>query len=216
MTSGLAFEVLEARAEPYAMAPTIVLRLGIASTSPEPVHAIALNCQIRIEPQRRTYDADEEHDLYDVFGETSQWARSLRPFLWVNVAVMVTSFTGRTETDLVIPCTYDMEVAGARYLHALRGGDIPIVVLFSGTVFGAGLDPGEGRFSARPVSWSDETTYRLAQAVWRGAMDQHFPNSAWLRLSHENLDALGRFRADRGLTTWDQTLERLFKEVGEP
>lgn len=216
MTGGLGFDVVSARAERYAMAPTVVLGLRVTSASSQPVHAIALSCQIRIEPQLRTYSDEEERDLYEVFGETSQWSRSLRPFFWANVPVMVAGFTGQTDVDLAIPCTYDMDVAGARYLGGLRGGDIPIVVLFSGTVFGPGSDGGQGRFSARPVAWSDETSYLLPQRVWREAMDQHFPNSAWMRVTKQNLDTLGRFRADRGLTTWDQTLERLFKEVGEP
>ena len=50
-----------------------------------PVHAVALRCQIRIEPQRRRYDADEEARLVELFGETPQWGDSLRPFLWTHV-----------------------------------------------------------------------------------------------------------------------------------
>ena len=32
----------------------------------------------------------------------------------------VQGFTGSTEVDLALPCTYDFEVVGSRYLHALR------------------------------------------------------------------------------------------------
>ncbi len=213
MSAGLGFDVVGARAEPHAAAPTIALRLRVTAPGEEPVHAVALSCQIRIEPQRRTYTPAEEERLYDLFGDTPQWGQSLRPFLWTNVSTMITRFTGATEIDLLVPCTYDMEVAGARYLHGLGDGEIPLLLLFSGTAFGAGTSA--GAFAARPISWSDEASYRLPQRVWREAMDLYFPNAGWLRLSHENLDGLARFKTARALATWDQTVERLLKEVGE-
>ncbi len=48
---------------------------------------------------------------------------------------MVPGFTSVTETELPVPCTYDLEVASARYLQALDDGTIPLLLLFSGTVF---------------------------------------------------------------------------------
>ena len=213
MSAGLGFEVVGARPEPYAASPTINLRLRITAPGDEPVHAVALKCQVRIEPQRRTYSPAEEERLYELFGETPQWGDSLRPFLWTHVSTMVAGFTGATEVDLALPCPYDMEVAGVRYLHGLVDGDIPLILLFSGTSFGPGV--GAGGFSARPVSWADESTFRLPRRVWREAMDLSFPNCGWLRLRHETLDDLARFKADRALATWDQTIERLLKEVGD-
>lgn len=216
MTAGLGFEVVGARAEPYAAVPTIMLRLRITTASDEPVHALALNCQVRIEPQRRTYAADEEEHLYELFGETPQWGASLRPFLWTHLSSMVTGFTGETEVDLPIPCSYDMEVAGVRYLHALSEGDIPLILLFSGTAFGPGIGAGGGKFSARPVAWNDEAAYRLPAKVWRDMMDMYFPNSGWLRLGRETLHDLARYKGARALATWDQAVERLLKEAGDP
>ena len=64
--------------------------------------------------------------------------RSLRPFLWTHVATTVTGFTARTEIDLPVTCTYDFEVAGTKYFHALDDGEIPLVLLFSGTTFSRG------------------------------------------------------------------------------
>lgn len=215
MSSDLGFEVVGGRAEPYAAEPTIMLRLRITAPDDAPVHALALKCQIRIEPQLRTYSAEEEERLYDLFGATPQWGDSLRPFLWTHVSSMITKFTGETEVDLPIICSYDMEVAGARYLHGLVGGDIPLILLFSGTAFGPGALAGGGGFSARPVAWSDEAAYRLPVQVWRDMMDLYFPNSGWLRLSRETLDDLARFKGVRGLATWDQAVERLLKEAGE-
>jgi hypothetical protein len=53
-------------------------------------------------------------------------------------------------------------------------------------------------------------------ALWRDTMDTYFPNSGWVRLDRATLDALRRYRASRGLPTWDQAVGRLFKEAGEP
>ncbi len=209
MTS-LAFEVLGAAAEPYAAVPTLMLRLRITEDERSPVHAVALKCQIRIEPQRRQYDLDTAERLYDIFGDAGQWGASLRPFLWTHVATMVPSFVGSIEIDLPITCTYDFEVAGTGYLRALRDGEIPLLLLFSGTTFAKG---GAG-FLAEPISWNVDASYRLPVRVWRDTMDHYFPNSGWIRVSTSTMDALDRFRAQAALPTWDQTVERLLKEAG--
>jgi hypothetical protein len=56
----LSFEVVSSRAEPHAAIPTIMLRLRVEDADGFSVHALALRCQIRIEPQRRRYSAEEE------------------------------------------------------------------------------------------------------------------------------------------------------------
>ena len=101
--SPVSFEIVGARVEAYAAVPTLDLRLRI--TSREPVHALALRCQIMIEPKRRHYGPDEERRLTELFGETPRWGETLRPFLWTNVSLTVTGFTGETEVDLPITCT---------------------------------------------------------------------------------------------------------------
>ena len=45
-------------------------RLQVSETDGGTVHALALRCQIRIEPQRRRYTPEEEVRLYELFGET--------------------------------------------------------------------------------------------------------------------------------------------------
>ncbi len=210
MTS-LAFAVVDAGAEAHAAVPTIMLRVRVTETEGGTVHALALRCQIRIEPQRRRYQADEESRLYELFGETPRWGDSLRPFLWTHASTTIAGFTGSTEFDLPIECTYDFEVAAAKYLHALAAGEIPLILLFSGTVF----TRGERGFAAEPVSWNLEASYRLPVAVWRGVMDLYFPNSGWLRVDRDTLDRLQRFKAARAVPTWDQAFELLLKHAGE-
>ncbi len=157
LMSPVSFDVVGARVEAYAAVPTLMLRLQITAADAAPVHAIMLRSQIMIEPKRRHYDSDEELRLTELFGETPRWGDTLRPFLWTNVATTVPGFTGGIEVDLPITCTYDFEIAAAKYMHSLNDGEIPIVAMFSGTVFGrstVGL-------SAAPVSWSEEASYRL-------------------------------------------------------
>jgi hypothetical protein len=210
MTS-LAFDVVGARAEPHAAAPTIMLRLRIEEADGGRIHALALRCQIRIEPQRRRYSPEEECKLYELFGDPPHWGDSLRPFLWTHVSATIPGFTGSTEIDLPVECTYDFEVAGAKYLHALGDGEIPLLLLFSGTVFTRGASG----FSAEPVAWNQEASFRLPVTVWRQVMDRYFPNSGWVRVSRDMLDRLQRFKAGRAVPTWDQAFEALLKEAGE-
>lgn len=208
--TGLAFEVVGARPEPHAAVPTIMLRLRITETGGG-VHALALRCQIRIEPQRRRYRAEEEDRLYELFGVPARWGESLHPFLWTHVSTTLAGFTGSTEVDVPVPCTYDFEVAGAKYLHSLSDGEIPLLLLFSGTLF----TRGERGFAAEPVGWEQEATYRMPVAVWRGVMDLYFPDSGWVRVGRETLDRLQRFKGSRALPTWDLAFEQLLKEAGE-
>jgi len=188
-----------------------MLRLRVSEAAGNEVHALVLRCQIRIEPQRRRYSVEEEERLYELFGETPRWGDTLRPFLWSHVSAALGCFSGSTELDLPVGCTYDFEVTAAKYLHALAGGEVPLLLLFSGTAF----TQGSGGFAAEPVGWDREASYRMPVAVWRDLMDQYFPNSGWLRLGRGTLDALQQFKASRALPTWDQALTQLLKEAAQ-
>ena len=208
--SPLHFAVVDARPEAHAATPTLLLRLRVTAAGDEPVHAVALRCQVMIEPQRRRYEREEKELLTELFGEAPRWGDTLRPFLWTNVGTTLTGFAGSTEVDLAVPCTYDMEVAAAKYFHSLGGGEVPIVVLFSGTVFTRGTS-GLGTL---PIAWHEEAAFRLPVSVWRAVIDMYFPNSGWLRLDVDSLAALQRFRRERALLSWDATVAALLKEAG--
>ena len=208
----LVFDVVNARAEPYAAVPTLLLELRVAEITGATVHALVLRGQVRIEPQLRRYSRAEEEHLLELFGEPPQWGDSLRPFLWTHISAAVPGFSGSTEVELPIVCTYDFEVAAAKYLHGLQDGEIPLTLLFSGTVF----LKGESGVTASPVPWHKEARYRLPVARWREVMDLYFPNSGWMRVSRETLDRLQRFKAARAVPSWDLALEALLKEAGEP
>jgi Family of unknown function (DUF6084) len=207
----LDFECLGGRAEPYAAVPTLALRIGLTEASGQPIHTVALRCQIRIQPARRRYSPQEAERLLDLFGETSRWGDTLKPLQFATVSHQVPGFTARTEFDLLVPCTYDFEVASAKYFHALDDGEIPLLMLFSGTVFARV----PGGFAVEPVPWDKEVDYRLPVRVWRELMDRYFPNSAWLRLRRDTLDALQLFKSRQALATWDEAIEALLKQSGE-
>ena len=207
----LIFGCTGATAERYAATPTLTFALTVTERSGVAVHAIALRCQIRIEPHRRRYSAAEARRLHDLFGDPSRWADTVKPIQLATVTTMVPKFSDVTEVDLPVPCTYDLEVASARYLHGLDDGTIPLLLLFSGTVFVAG-SAGEG-FSVELVPWSAEASYRLPVSVWKDLVDMHFPGSAWLRCSRGTLDALSEFKTERALPTWDATLAALLDEA---
>lgn len=216
----LVFECLGARPEPYAVMPTMLLRLRVSETSGARVDGISLRVQIRIEPTRRRYSADEAARLHDLFGDQSRWGDTLKPLQFTTVAVMVPRFNGSTEIDIPINCTYDLEIASTKYFNGVDGGSIPLLLLFSGTVF---TTDGH-RLQAHQVPWSKECDFPLPVTVWREMIDQHFPNSAWVLMSRETMDALQRYKTDHALTTWDATLTALLDhvhalnepEVGQP
>jgi hypothetical protein len=201
----LTFTVLDVVPEPYGAAPTLLFRVRLAESTGAVVHAVALRAQIQIEPQRRGYTGSEGDGLADLFGPPDRWSSTVRPILWTHAGTMVRGFTGDVEFDLPVLCTYDFEVAAAKYLHALRDGTIPLQFLFSGTVFGRGSSD----FAVQQVPWDREERYDMPVSVWRDLIRQHFPNTGWVRLDRDTIDALAAYRSARGLLGFDDAITSL-------
>lgn len=208
----LTFACLDAVAERHAAVPTLALRLRITETTGTRIGAIVLRCQIRIQPQQRRYSAAEGEQLHDLFGEPERWADTQNPMQLATVAVMVPAFTGSIDVEVPVPCSYDLEVAAGRYFAALDDGEVPLLMLFSGTVF----TQGAAGLVIEQVPWHKECAYRLPVRVWREIMDLYFPNAGWLRLRRDTLDALGRYKSRSALATWDDTVAALLATVGHP
>ena len=204
------FAVNGIEVERYAATPSLSLKVRIAETSGTSVHAVALRCQLRIEPQRRGYDQGEAVGLLDLFGERARWTDTRRPFLWMHTSAMVPGFTGDTEATLPLPLSYDLEVAAGKYLHAVRDGDIPLSLMFSGTAF----LKGNNNFQVLQIPWNTDLTYRMPARFWREAMDQYFPGAGWIRLQRDTLDALLRVRSDLGLPSWEETFTAVLAKAG--
>jgi hypothetical protein len=205
----LAFDCVGARAERFAVVPSLTLRLRITETSGQRVDAIALRCQIRVEPQKRRYSAQEAERLRDLFGETDRWADTLKPLQWTTLSTMVPGFTGAITQDLAVPCTFDLEIASTRFFDAVSDGVIPLLLLFSGTIFSTK----DGRLSVQQVPWSKESSFGLPMEVWRATVDAHFPNSAWLPVHRDTLDAVQRFKSRNALPTWDSAVAAMLEQV---
>jgi hypothetical protein len=165
-----------------------------------------LQAQIRIQSPQRRYSALEQDRLQDLFGLPSQWGETLRDRLWTTCNTTVGAFTGRTEAHLPVPCSYDLNIAATKYFYALEEGEVPLLFLFSGTIFYAAPD---GRLQVQQVSWDKEAAYRMPVRAWRDIMEAHYPNSAWLYLHRDIFDRLYAYKRSHGLATWDQTLDQL-------
>jgi hypothetical protein len=210
----LTFEVEGAEAVPYAASPLLALRLRVTNAEAgELIQTIVLRCQIQIEAARRRYDTGEQERLRDLFGEPSRWGQTLRAMLWTNTSVVVPPFKGVAVVDLQVPCTFDFNVAATKYFAGLEGGEVPLALLFSGTVFYQGEG---GALQVAQIPWEKEACFRLPVAVWRGMMDAYYPNTAWLCLSRDAFERLYRYKVRRGIPTWEQALEKLVPETEEP
>lgn len=209
----LRFEVESAEAVPFAIAPVIALKLRVENAaSGESIHTVALRAQIQIEVTRRTYTAQDREQLLDLFGEPDRWSRTLRTMLWTHASTVIPSFEGQIVTDLQVPCTFDFNIAATKYFYGLSEGDIPLELLFSGTVFYTGR---EGTLQVAPISWDKEARFRLPLTTWREMMDAYYPNSAWLCLHRDTFDRLYRYKVRRGIATWEQALESVLPAAEE-
>ena len=136
----LTFAVEQVEADRFALAPTLVFKLAIERSGGGTVRSVALNAQIRVAATRRSYDTGEQERLLEVFGPPEGVVTKPAQLPWTTTTVQVPSFEDATVVDLPIACTYDLEVASAQYFHSLEGGEIPLEVLFSGTIFYAERD----------------------------------------------------------------------------
>jgi hypothetical protein len=202
----LHFQIEGAEAVTHAAAPLIVLKLRIRNFPvTETIHTLGLRCQVQIEPAKRRYLPQEQEKLLDLFGEPERWSRTVRPLLWMNTSVAVPGFTGDLLVNLELPCTFDFNVAATKYFHALAGGDIPVCVMFSGTVFYKGADDA---LQVAQVPWDREANLRLPVSVWKEMMDMHYPGTAWLALQRETFEQLYLYKMRHGLPTWEQAITR--------
>ncbi len=211
----LNFSVEGADLVPFAIAPTLALKLRIDNTGPEErIESVMLQCQVQIEATQRRYATAEQPRLLDLFGEPERWGKTLRTMLWTNASVNVRPFTGSTLVDLHIPCTFDFNVAATKYFHALEAGEVPLALLFSGTIF---YEHAEHGLQVSQISWNKEAHYRLPVAVWRRVIDHYYPNTSWLNLRRDVFDRLNEFKMRNSIPTWDQAMERLLSEsAGAP
>ena len=208
----LDFRVEGAEVLEYAAVPSLLFKLRVENLEEEPIRSVSLNTQVRIAATQRHYDTAEQQRLLEIFGAPHRWGQTLRSLLWAHTTLQVPRFSGSTVVDMPIPCTYDMEVIGSKYFHALEDGEVPLEFLFSGTIFYAAEG---GRLQIARVSWEKEAEFRLPVQLWKETMERYFPNSAWLRLRKDAFDRLYDYKVSRGFPTWEAAVESLLSASEE-
>jgi Family of unknown function (DUF6084) len=204
------FAVLSARPLRYAAAPMLALDLQVSEPSGRPVYMIALRIQLMIEPARRRYDDVTRERLVELFGPPERWAVTTRSLVWSQLDVLVTAFTGSTTVTVPVACNYDLELAAAKYLHSLPDGEAPLALHFNGTIYYPGDD---GGLQMVLVPWNKSIDFRMPVSVWSEAIEHYYPNTGWVALRSQTLEALQREKLHRGLATLDACVAELLGEA---
>ncbi len=205
------FEITGVAHLAFAATPTMLFEALASEPQGVEVQSIALTAQVMIDPARRGYDPETRERLSELFGPPASWAPSTSGLAWARVATNVPGFTGATTFGIEVPCTYDLEVAAAKYFYAVRDGDVPLSFHFNGNVFYRGEGPGHPLMVV-PVAWSSTAQYKMPVSTWRAMIAEHYPGGGWIRLDDETLNALNDRRAARGLASFDACLRELLQE----
>lgn len=203
------FEVVGARAEEHAASPTVVFSVRVREPSEREVYTIALSTRILVDPTGRGYDDPARESLYDLFGPPETMAASMQSLVWGQAAVLAPSFSGETTFDVPIVCTYDLEVATAKYFASLADGVAPLDFHFNGTIFYAGE---HDRLQIVHVPWSCTARYRMPIAIWHKAVAARFAQTGWIRLHQDTLDRLRRRQTERSAPSFDAVVSDLLEE----
>jgi hypothetical protein len=203
----LNFQVEGVQAVAFSATPLLAFKLRVTNADAgEEIQSVALRCQIQIEATHRKYSAPEQEHLLDLFGAPERWSRTLRAMLWTHANVTVPPFQGSTTVDLPVACSFDFNLAATKYFAGLDNGEVPLNLMFSGTIFyesaGAGLQ-------IEQIPWDREAKFRLPLRVWQEMIELYYPNTAWLCLRRDVFDKLSQYKMDRGIPTWEEALESI-------
>lgn len=204
----LEFAVVGARPVKYAAAPMLSLDLQVSETTGAQVYMVALSIQLMIEPARREYDDTTRERLVELFGEPERWAVTTRSLVWSKLDVLVPAFTATITVTVPIACHYDLELAAAKYLHALPDGEAPLALHFNGMIYYRGDD---GGLQIVLIPWSKSIDFRMPVSVWQETIAHYYPGTAWIAVRAQTYDALQRAKLERGLATLDACISALLQ-----
>ncbi len=208
----LNFEISGVEAAAHSLTPLLHFKVRITNSPPdERIEAVLLTAQIQIQSPQRNYSAGEKENLVELFGPPEVWGQTLRNRLWAHANTTVGAFMGLTEAVLAVPCTFDLNITATKYFKALEGGEVPLLFLFSGSVFYTA----DSRLQVGPISWNQECVYRMQAQTWCALMERHYPNTAWVSLRGDVFDALYAYRRRHSFLSWEQTLEQLLQDAAE-
>jgi hypothetical protein len=200
------FAVIGARTVRHAAAPLLALDLQVSEPSGLQVYMIALTIRVMIEPARRSYDDAARARLVELFGPPERWSVTTRSLVWTQLDVLVPAFTGMATVPVPVACSYDLELAAAKYLYSLADGVAPLALHFNGTIY---YRDGRGGLQMVLVPWNRSIDFRMPVDVWRDTIEHYYPSTAWVALRTHTFDALQREKLERGLATLDACVEAL-------
>ncbi len=202
------FTVTSAAHLAFAAAPTMIFSAAVSEPSGLPIQSIALSVQVMIDPARRGYDPETRERLAELFGPPASWTPSTQGLSWARVAAVIPSFTESATFAIEVPCTYDLEVAAAKYFYALEDGFAPLSFHFYGSIFYRNAD---GVLQMVPVSWSASAQFSMPVRAWQKMIAEHYPGGGWIRVHERTLAILNERRARRGLPSFDACIEELLE-----
>jgi hypothetical protein len=202
----LAFRVLSASTVPHALTPQLALTLVIENRPDEQeIHSVLLRCQVQIAAAERRYGIAEEEGLLDLFGAPTRFAQTMRNLLWTHSHVLVPPFRGATTVELPLLCSYDFNLAATKLLYALGDGEVPLMLLFGGTVFYQGACG----LQVAQIASTCEARFALPVHIWQKTMAHYYPDWAPLSLRKDVFDRLYRYKQRLALRTFEEVVERL-------
>lgn len=207
----LAFAVIGARAVADGLAPLLEFDLEICNR-PENEDIRALLLQIEILVLASGHDcpvAQREAGRRVLSAAESTAPPGAR--LWARVQATAPAFAGRVVVPLVVPCSYDLNLAATRHFSALQDACATLAFRVSGTMIHARAGDG---LQVEPVPADREAIFSLPGAPWTAMMERRYPGSAWLYCRRDVITRLQRFRVQRALESWDDTLEVLLAAAG--
>lgn len=209
----LRFQAVDVAIADRSATPAIALRIELSNAVPqETIHSILLRSQVQIEAPRRRYSPREQAELKELFGDPAEWGRTLKPVVWANATNVVGSFDRSVVVDVMLPCTMDLYAAVGAYFGALEDGTVPLTSLFSGTIF---YQPAGHALQAAPISWNAEARFAFPVALWKECVERHYANTVWLPIRRDIYELLRKRKADLGLATFDDVLERSITGAAE-
>ncbi len=213
----LVFRIEDVVPGPLASTPLVALCLSVRNSAGPQVQSVLLRCQVQIDAPARAYEAGESEQLQAVFGKGRVWGRALGRVLWTHATVVVPRFDREARFEIHAPCSHEQSASWANYLRGVQQGDVPVAVLFSGTVLYTDAD---GRLQAAPIPWSSEARFMMPLGVWRQALDNHYGDVSPLVVRRALMDRLHRYSARVGSPTIEDAIERLLPpeplESGRP
>ncbi len=205
------FTVLGVSVRRHAALPALDFDVHVTEPTGRHVYVIALSAQIMIEPARRQYDQQQRGRLFELFGPPERWATTTRSLVLHRADVLVPEFSGSTTFRVSVPCTFDLEIAAAKYFDTIADGEVPLAFNFNGTIH---YRDDDGRLQVSLVPWSCSAAYRFPAEVWREAAEEHFPSARWIAIHEDTLRALLADKARRGAPTMDAAVAGLLKDAG--